>query len=93
MHLGTATANFAPAVIEAHEARVPMLVLTADRPPELREVGAGQTIDQLKLYGSGAKWFFDIDDHPATPSACAGCGCSPAGPSGRRWPVARAWCT
>ena len=64
---GTAAANFAPAVIEAHEARVPMLVLTADRPPELREVGAGQTIDQLKLYGSAAKWFFDIDDHPATP--------------------------
>lgn len=64
---GTAAANFAPAVIEAHEAGVPLLVLTADRPPELREVGAGQTIDQLKLYGSAAKWFFDIDDHPATP--------------------------
>ena len=64
---GTAAANFAPAVFEAHEARVPLLVLTADRPPELREVGAGQTIDQLKLYGSAAKWFFDIDDHPATP--------------------------
>ena len=43
--------NYAPAVIEAHEARVPLLVLTADRPPELREVGAGQTIDQVKLYG------------------------------------------
>ena len=64
---GTAAANFAPAVIEAHEARVPLLVLTADRPPELREVGAGQTIDQLKLYGSATKWFFDVDDHPATP--------------------------
>ncbi len=64
---GTAAANFTPAVIEAHEARVPMLVLTSDRPPELREIGAGQTIDQLKLYGSSAKWFFDVDDHPATP--------------------------
>ena len=64
---GTAAANFAPAVIEAHEARVPLLVLTADRPPELREIGAGQTIDQLKLYGNAAKWFFDVDDHPATP--------------------------
>ena len=48
---GTAAANYAPAVIEAHEARVPLLVLTADRPPELRDVGAGQTIDQVKLYG------------------------------------------
>src|SRR5690349_11962052 len=65
---GTAAANYAPAVIEAWEARVPLLVLTADRPPELREIGAGQTIDQLGLYGSAAKWFFDVDDHPASPA-------------------------
>ena len=65
---GTAAANYAPAVIEAHEARVPMLVLTADRPPELRDVGAGQTIDQVKLYGSAAKWYFEVDDHPASPA-------------------------
>ena len=64
---GTAAANYAPAVIEAHEARVPLLVLTADRPPELRDVGAGQTIDQLKLYGSAAKWFQEVDAQPATP--------------------------
>src|SRR5215210_4763545 len=64
---GTAAANYAPAVIEAHEARVPLLVLTADRPPELREIGAGQTIDQVKLYGSAAKWYFEVDDQPATP--------------------------
>jgi 2-succinyl-5-enolpyruvyl-6-hydroxy-3-cyclohexene-1-carboxylate synthase len=64
---GTAAANYAPAVIEAHEARVPLLVLTADRPPELRDLGAGQTIDQLKLYGSAAKWFMDVDDAAATP--------------------------
>src|SRR4051794_16757517 len=64
---GTAAANYAPAVIEAHEARVPLLVLTADRPPELREIGAGQTIDQVKLYGSAAKWYFEVDDHPASP--------------------------
>ena len=64
---GTAAANYAPAVIEAHEARVPLLVLTADRPPELRDVGAGQTIDQVKLYGSAAKWYLEVDDQPATP--------------------------
>jgi 2-succinyl-5-enolpyruvyl-6-hydroxy-3-cyclohexene-1-carboxylate synthase len=64
---GTAAANYAPAVIEAHEARVPLLVLTADRPPELRELGAGQTIDQVKLYGRAAKWYLEVDDHPATP--------------------------
>src|ERR1043166_4915687 len=64
---GTAAANYAPAVIEAHEARVPLLVLTADRPPELRAVGAGQTIDQVKLYGSAAKWYLEVDDAPATP--------------------------
>ena len=55
-------------MIEAHEARVPLLVLTADRPPELRDVGAGQTIDQVKLYGSAAKWYFEVDDHPASPA-------------------------
>jgi 2-succinyl-5-enolpyruvyl-6-hydroxy-3-cyclohexene-1-carboxylate synthase len=65
---GTAAANYAPAVIEAHEARVPLLVLTADRPPELRDVGAGQTIDQVKLYGTAAKWYFEVDDHPASPA-------------------------
>src|SRR3954452_3279897 len=64
---GTAAANYAPAVIEAHEARVPLLVLTADRPPELRDVGAGQAIDQVKLYGTSAKWYLEVDDAPATP--------------------------
>jgi 2-succinyl-5-enolpyruvyl-6-hydroxy-3-cyclohexene-1-carboxylate synthase len=64
---GTAAAHYLPAVIEAHEARVPLIVLTADRPPELREIGAGQTIDQLKLYGDAAKWFFEVGTHAATP--------------------------
>ncbi len=64
---GTAGAHFAPAVIEAREARVPLLVLTADRPPELREIGAGQTIDQIKLYGGAVKWFFEVGDHEPTP--------------------------
>jgi 2-succinyl-5-enolpyruvyl-6-hydroxy-3-cyclohexene-1-carboxylate synthase len=63
---GTAAANYAPAVIEAYEARVPLIVLTADRPPELRDVGAGQTIDQVKLYGRAAKWYLEVDEAPAT---------------------------
>jgi 2-succinyl-5-enolpyruvyl-6-hydroxy-3-cyclohexene-1-carboxylate synthase len=63
---GTATANLAPAVIEAQQARVPMIVLTADRPPELRDVGAGQTIDQVKLYGDAVKWFVEVGVHDAT---------------------------
>ncbi|MCZ6673396.1 MAG: 2-succinyl-5-enolpyruvyl-6-hydroxy-3-cyclohexene-1-carboxylic-acid synthase [Verrucomicrobia bacterium] len=49
---GTAAANYFPAVIEASESRVPLLVLTGDRPPELRDCGAGQTIDQIRLYGN-----------------------------------------
>jgi len=60
---GTAAANLYPAVVEAWEARVPLIVLTADRPPELREVGAGQAIDQIKLYGSAAKWFVEVGTH------------------------------
>jgi 2-succinyl-5-enolpyruvyl-6-hydroxy-3-cyclohexene-1-carboxylate synthase len=64
---GTAAANYAPAVIEAAQARVPLIVLTSDRPPELREIGAGQTIDQLKLYGDAVKWFFEVGLHDATP--------------------------
>jgi 2-succinyl-5-enolpyruvyl-6-hydroxy-3-cyclohexene-1-carboxylate synthase len=57
---GTAAANLFPAVIEAHEAGVPLIVLTADRPPEHRDIGAGQTIDQIKLYGGAVKWFFEL---------------------------------
>ena len=63
---GTAAANLHPAVVEAYEARVPLIVLTADRPPELREVGAGQAIDQIKLYGSAAKWFVEVGTHDPT---------------------------
>jgi 2-succinyl-5-enolpyruvyl-6-hydroxy-3-cyclohexene-1-carboxylate synthase len=64
---GTAAANFTPAVHEAREGGVPLVVLTADRPPELREVGAGQVIDQVKLYGGAVKWFFEVGTHDASP--------------------------
>ena len=57
---GTAGANFYPAVIEARESRIPLLILTADRPPELRDCHSGQTIDQLKLYGNYPNWQAEI---------------------------------
>ncbi len=57
---GTALANFYPAVIEAHESQVPLIILTGDRPPELRDSGANQTIDQVKLYGGYALWSVDM---------------------------------
>ncbi|WP_135830385.1 2-succinyl-5-enolpyruvyl-6-hydroxy-3-cyclohexene-1-carboxylic-acid synthase [Halorussus halobius] len=59
---GTAAANFHPAVIEASQARVPMVVLTADRPPELRDSGANQTVDQRKLYGDAVRWYADLPE-------------------------------
>lgn len=62
---GTATANFHPAVIEANQARVPLVVLTADRPPALRDSGANQTIDQQKLYGSAVRWYRDLPEPEA----------------------------
>jgi 2-succinyl-5-enolpyruvyl-6-hydroxy-3-cyclohexene-1-carboxylate synthase len=62
---GTAAANYHPAVCEADESAIPLLVLTADRPPELRGVGAGQTIDQVKLYGSAVRWFCEVGTHTA----------------------------
>ncbi|THE64997.1 2-succinyl-5-enolpyruvyl-6-hydroxy-3-cyclohexene-1-carboxylic-acid synthase [Salinadaptatus halalkaliphilus] len=62
---GTAAANFHPAVIEADRARVPLLVLTADRPHELRDSGANQTVDQVKLYGDAVRWYAELPDPEA----------------------------
>jgi 2-succinyl-5-enolpyruvyl-6-hydroxy-3-cyclohexene-1-carboxylate synthase len=57
---GTAASNYFPAVTEAHYARIPLIVITADRPHELREVGAPQAIDQIQLYGNHVKYSVDF---------------------------------
>ncbi len=64
---GTAAANFFPAVVEAHQAQVPLLILTADRPAELRESGANQTIDQVKLFGGYVRWAVETPVPEANP--------------------------
>ena len=66
---GTAVANLLPAVVEANLSRVPLIVLTADRPAELQDRGAPQTIDQVRIFGSHAKWASELplfDGEPAT---------------------------
>lgn len=66
---GTAAANYMPAIVEAKYARVPLIVITADRPHELREVGAPQAINQIRLYGESVKWSAEFpvpDDAPQT---------------------------
>ncbi len=57
---GTAVANYMPAVVEAAQDNVPMLILTADRPPELRDTGANQTVPQPALFGDFVRWKFDV---------------------------------
>jgi 2-succinyl-5-enolpyruvyl-6-hydroxy-3-cyclohexene-1-carboxylate synthase len=69
---GTAAAEFHPAVVEAAYSRTPLIVLTADRPPELHGVGANQSIDQHRIYGSAVRWFVDPGvpvDLPSAPRA------------------------
>lgn len=80
---GTATANFHPAVIEADLSEVPLLLLTADRPPELRESGANQTVDQVKLFGDAVRGYFEVPLPEANPS--------PLRLSALRGLAARAW--
>jgi 2-succinyl-5-enolpyruvyl-6-hydroxy-3-cyclohexene-1-carboxylate synthase len=66
---GTAAANFHPAVVEADESGVPLILLTADRPPELRGIGANQAIDQIKLYGGAVRWFCEAGPPEVRPGA------------------------
>ena len=88
---GTAAANLHPAVIEAHYSFIPLILLTSDRPPELVEWGANQTIQQSRIFGVHAKWAVDVAPPEATSSllryvrvlACrvlATAGGRPAGP-------------
>src|SRR3954449_5539124 len=65
---GTALVNYNPAVVEADESGIPLLVLSADRPPELRGIGAGQTIDQIKTFGASVRWFSEVGTHDADDS-------------------------
>ncbi len=64
---GTAAANFLPAIVEARESATPLLVLTADRPPEMRTCGSGQTIDQQKLYGDAVNFYHELAVPGLTP--------------------------
>src|SRR5206468_2209066 len=97
---GTAAPNFLPAAVEGFFARVPLVVLTADRPHELRDVGAAQTIAQVRLYGEHAKWFFDLPEPELRPNleqlrlvrtqAARAVGTAlaePAGPVHLNWPL------
>src|SRR6478672_1299476 len=65
---GTALVNYHPALVEADESAIPLVVLSADRPPELRGIGAGQTIDQIKTFGSSVRWFCEVGTHEADDS-------------------------
>jgi 2-succinyl-5-enolpyruvyl-6-hydroxy-3-cyclohexene-1-carboxylate synthase len=64
---GTAVANFYPAVVESRYSRVPLVVMTADRPPELQDVGAPQTIDQNRIFGEHPRWFANVALPESTP--------------------------
>ncbi len=93
---GTAAANYLPAIIEAHHAGVPMIVCTADRPPELRDWGSAQTIDQVKIYGGTTRWAADLavagewsptQDHLIAHRAVASATGINPGPVHLNWPL------
>ncbi len=90
---GTAAVNFAPAVVEAFHSRVPLIVLTADRPPELQGLGANQTIEQQNLYGSAVKWFVNSLCPRRRNRCCATCAWLRTAPSRRRSQRRKAPCT
>ena len=90
---GTAAANYAPAVIEAHEARVPLLVLTADRPPELRDSAPGRRSTRSSSTAARRSGTSRSTTTPRRPSACAGCASSPAARTGPRWRAGPGRCT
>lgn len=69
---GSAAANYFPAIVEASAAHLPLIVLTADRPLDVQQAAAAQTIDQVKLYGDQVRAFFDLGSPDAAPSALAG---------------------
>src|ERR1700755_492587 len=62
---GSAVANYHPAVLEADESALPLIVLSADRPPALRGIGAGQAVDQIKVFGASVRWFCEVGTHAA----------------------------
>jgi len=68
---GSAPANWYPAVIEANHGGVPLILLSADRPPELRDCGANQTVDQLRMFGTQVRFAFDLGVAEDTPAALA----------------------
>ncbi len=82
---GTAAANLHPAVLEADQSGVPLLLLTADRPPELRSTGANQTIDQVKLFGDAVRLFAEV----GTPERVTGLTAYWRALTGRAWAAAR----
>ena len=70
---GTAAANYLSAVIEASIDNIPLIILSADRPPELRQTGANQTINQVNLYGDYPNWQFDLPCLQAESYISIGC--------------------
>ena len=92
---GTAVANALPAVVEANMSNVPLLLMTADRPPELRSTNANQTVDQIKLFSDQVRFFFDVpcasQDYPSSSLqntlcfALAKCTGTNAGPVHLNW--------